>query len=145
MLPEHANPLGNVHGGALMKLVDEAGAICAMRHARRACVTVAVDSMAFYSPVRVGELVTCSARVHYVGRTSIEVGVNVRAENVLSGDVTHTNSARVVYVALDDRGQPASVPGLVLETDDERRRFEAARQRHEEAREQRQQATPSRP
>jgi len=134
MLPEHANPLGNVHGGAIMKMVDEAGAICAMRHARRACVTVAVDSITFYSPVRVGELVTCSARVHYVGRTSIEVGVRVRAENPLTGDVSHTNSARLVYVALDDRGKPAPVPGLTLETDGQRRRWEAARLRHEEAR-----------
>jgi uncharacterized protein (TIGR00369 family) len=134
MLPEHANPLGNVHGGAVMKMIDEAGAICAMRHARRPCVTVTVDSMTFYSPVRVGEVVTCNARVHYVGQTSMEVGVRVRAENPLTGDVTHTNSARLVYVALDDQGRPTSVPRLRLESEDERRRWQAARQRHEQAR-----------
>jgi uncharacterized protein (TIGR00369 family) len=134
MLPEHANPLGNVHGGAVMKLIDEAGAICAMRHARRPCVTVTVDSMTFYSPVRVGEVVTCNARVHYVGETSMEVGVRVRAENPLTGDVTHTNSARLVYVALDDQGRPTQVPGLRLESEDERRRWQAARHRHEQAR-----------
>ena len=142
MLPEHANPLGNVHGGAIMKLIDEAGAICGMRHARRPCVTVTVDSITFYSPVRVGELVTCSARVRYVGETSIEVGVRVRAENPMTGDVTHTNSARLVYVALDEHGRPARVPGLVLETDEERRGWEQARERHRRAREMRSQSGP---
>jgi len=145
MLPEHANPLGNVHGGAVMKLIDEAGGICATRHARRPCATVAVDSMAFYSPVRVGNLVTCNARVHYAGKTSIEVGVKVRAEDPLTGEVTHTNSARLVYVALGDDGRPTAVPGLIVQTEDERRRFEAARQRLDEARRQRQSAAPSRP
>jgi len=133
-LPEHANPLGQVHGGTIMRMVDEAGAICAMRHARRPCVTVNVDSMTFDSPVRVGELVSCEASVSYVGETSLEVSVNVRAENPLSGDVTHTNTARLVYVALDDRGRPAKVPALHVETDAERRRWEAAAERHRQAR-----------
>jgi acyl-CoA hydrolase len=136
-LPEHANPLGQVHGGTIMRLVDEAGAICAMRHARRPCVTVMVDSMTFDSPVRVGELVSCEASVDYVGETSLEVSVSVRAENPLSGDVTHTNTARVVYVALDDRGRPAKVPPLHVETEAERERWKAGAERHRRARDDR--------
>src|SRR6478609_9686454 len=100
MIPEHANALGNVHGGVIMKMVDEAGAIAAMRHAQKPCVTIAIDSMIFKQPVHLGDLMTCKARVTHVGRTSIEVLVHVHAENILSGYVTHTNSAYVVYVAL---------------------------------------------
>lgn len=130
--PDQANSLGDVHGGVIMKLVDEAGAISAMKHARNIVVTVAVDSMTFLSPVHVGDLVTLNASVNWVGRTSLEVGVRVEAENVLSGKVTHTNSAYLVYVALDAYGQPTPVPPLLLETDMERRRWDegAARQAH---------------
>ena len=132
MLPEHANALGNVHGGEIMKLVDEAGAIVAMRHARRPCVTIAMDSMTFKQPVHVGQLMVCAARVTYVGRTSIEVQVLVHAENVLTREVTHTNSAYVVYVALGPDGKPATAPPLLLETDEDRRLHAEgeARQRH---------------
>src|SRR5712692_4182666 len=105
-LPADANPLGNVHGGIIMKMVDEAGGLCAIRHARRAVVTVAIDSMTFLSPVRVGNLLTMHASVNWVGKSSIEVGVRVEAENPLTGDITHTNSAYAVYVALDDSGRP---------------------------------------
>jgi len=136
MLPEFANALGNVHGGTIMKLVDEAGAICAMRHAQRPCVTIAIDSMTFRQPVHVGELLVCDARVTYVGRTSIEVGVQVHAEKIIAGETTHTNSAFLVYVALGDDGRPAEVPRIVLESDEERKLFEegAERQRHRLAR-----------
>ncbi len=129
MMPEHANPLGNVHGGIIMKLVDEAGGLCAMRHAQRPAVTIAIDSMTFHSPVHVGDLVMLSASVNYVGRTSMEVGVRVVAENPITGEQTHTNSAYLVYVALDERGKPTAVPRLVLETDEERRRWNAAKER----------------
>jgi uncharacterized protein (TIGR00369 family) len=88
MLPEHANALGNVHGGVIMRMVDEAGAICAMRHARIACVTIAIDSMTFRQPVHLGDLLVCAATVTWVGRTSIEVGVTVHAENPVSPDRT---------------------------------------------------------
>jgi len=132
MLPEHANPLGNVHGGIIMKLVDEAGGLCAMRHAQHPAVTIAIDSMTFYSPVHVGNLVTLKASIHCVGNTSIEVGVKVTAENPITGEQTHTNSARLVYVALDDDGRPAKVPGLILETEVERRRWEEAKSRQTE-------------
>ncbi len=129
MMPEHANPLGNVHGGIIMKFVDEAGGLCAMRHAQRPSVTIAIDSMTFHSPVHVGDLVMFYARVNYVGRTSMEVGVRVVAENPITGEQTHTNSAFLVYVALDETGNPTKVPRLVLETEEERRRWEAAQAR----------------
>ncbi len=132
MNPDLANALGNVHGGEIMKLVDEAGGFAAMKHARNVAVTVAMDSMTFLSPVHVGALLTLNASVNWVGRTSMEVGVRVEAENVVTGQVTHTNSAYLVYVALDQYGQATPVPPLLVETDQERRRWEqaAARQAH---------------
>lgn len=121
MLPEHANALGNVHGGLIMKLVDEAGAVAAMRHAQRQCVTIAIDSMTFDKPVHLGELLVCDAKVTYVGRTSVEVSVRVHAEHLITGVTTHTNSAHLVYVALDDAGRPCEVPRLQLVTDADHR------------------------
>lgn len=129
MLPEHANPLGVVHGGVVMKAVDEAGAICAMRHARRTCVTVCVDSMQFHSPVHVGQLLRCQARVTWTGRTSVEVRVNVEAEDIIAGKVTQTNSAYVVYVAIDEPGHPTPVTPLQVIDEEDRRLWEAASER----------------
>jgi uncharacterized protein (TIGR00369 family) len=123
MLPTDANTHGNVHGGVIMKLVDDAGAIVATRHSRSIVVTVAVDSMTFLSPVYVGNLVTLTAALSYVGRSSMEVEVLVEAEDPLTGDKTHTNTAYVVYVALDDSGEPREVPPLVAETEEERQRI----------------------
>ncbi|MGB8646286.1 MAG: acyl-CoA thioesterase [Anaerolineae bacterium] len=136
MNPADANALGDVHGGHIMKLVDEAGGICAIRHSRRPTVTVTMDSMTFLSPVRVGDLVTFRASINWIGRTSIEVGVRVEAENIMTGEVTHTNSAYLVYVALDENGRPTPVPPLVLESEAQRRRWEegARRQEHRLAR-----------
>lgn len=134
MNPEHANALGNVHGGVIMKMADEAGAICAMRHAQRQCVTIAMDSMTFRSPVHVGELISLSAHINYVGRTSMEVGVEVTAENPITGVVTHTNSAHLVYVALDDDGTPAIVPPVKLETEQEHQSWAEGKQRQERRR-----------
>ncbi len=131
MMPSDANPLGNVHGGQVMKLVDEAGGLAGMRHARRPVVTVAVDSMSFLSPVKVGHLLTLRASVNWVGKTAIEVGVRVEAENPITGEITHTNSAFAVYVALDDDGRPCPVPPLILTTEDEKRRWEEAEARQE--------------
>jgi acyl-CoA hydrolase len=131
MLPEHANTHGNVHGGWIMKLADEAGGLCATRHARRPCVTVAMDSMTFKQPVRVGELLELTAEVTWTGRTAIEVIVNVTAENPLTGGRVATNSAFLVYVALDERGRPTAVPPLLPESDEERARMEQARKRQE--------------
>jgi acyl-CoA hydrolase len=129
MQPEHANIMGNVHGGVLMKIIDEAGGLCATRHARRPTVTVAVDSLRFLSPVHVGDLVTFTAQLNYIGRTSMEVDVHVEAENILTGRHSHTNDAYLVYVALDDSGKPVEVPRLILETDEERRCWELGKQR----------------
>jgi uncharacterized protein (TIGR00369 family) len=123
MLPEHGNALGNVHGGVIMRVVDETGAICAMRHARAPCVTIAIDSMTFRQPVHLGELLVCSASVTWVGRTSIEVGVNVHAENPVTGAISHTNSAFVVYVALGPDGRPTTVPPLALDDEEAKRHF----------------------
>ncbi len=132
MMPEHANPLGNVHGGIIMKMVDEAGGICAMRHAQHPAVTIAMDSMTFYSPVHVGDLVMLKASLNYVGNTSMEVGVKVVAENPITGECTHTNSAYLVYVALGEDGKPTRVPKLILDSDEEKRRWQEAeaRQNH---------------
>lgn len=129
MHPEHANLLGNVHGGWIMKLVDEAGALACMRHAQRKVVTVAIDSMVFQQPIRIGDLIILNAEVSYTGRTSMEAEVHVQAENPITGERTHTNTAYLVYVALDDEGRPTSVPPLLAETEDEIRRMEKAKER----------------
>jgi uncharacterized protein (TIGR00369 family) len=131
MHPEHANLLGNVHGGWIMKLVDEAGALACMRHAQRKVVTVAIDSMVFRQPIRLGDLVVITAEVSYAGRTSMEAEVQVLAENPITGEQTHTNTAYLVYVALDDVGRPTTVPPLKAETEEERQRMENAQERQE--------------
>src|SRR5574341_1444721 len=129
MQPEHANNLGNVHGGWIMKLVDEAGALACMRHAQRRVVTVAIDSFVFRHPIRIGDLVILDAEVTYAGRTSMEAEVQVRAENPITGKQVHTNTAYLVYVALDDSGQPTSVPPLTAETEEEKRKMREAQER----------------
>lgn len=131
MHPEHANLLGNVHGGWIMKLADEAGALSCMRHAQKKVVTVAIDSMTFRQPIRLGDLVVLHAEVTYTGRTSMETTVEVVAENPLTGERTHTNTAYLVYVALDDAGRPASVPSLIAETEEDQQKMEQARSRQE--------------
>lgn len=131
MQPEHANNLGNVHGGWIMKLVDEAGALACMRHAQRRVVTVAIDSMVFRQPIRIGDLVILNAEVTYCGHTSLEAEVEVTAENPVTGERTHTNTAYLVYVALDDHGKPVAVPPLFAETEAEKLRLEQAQKRQE--------------
>ncbi len=129
MQNEHANLSGNVHGGWIMKLCDEAGGLAALRHSQRQVVTVAIDSMTFQEPVRVGELLHLAARLTWVGRSSMEVLVTVEAENPLTGDRVRTNSAYMVYVGLDNRGRPAATPPLECETDEQKQRMEAGAQR----------------
>ncbi len=129
MQPEYANNLGNVHGGWIMKLVDEAGALACMRHAQRRVVTVAIDSMVFRSPIKIGDLVILNAEVDYAGHTSMEAEVQVVSEDPISGVRTHTNTAYLVYVALDNQGKPVPVPALLAETEDEKRRMAAAKER----------------
>lgn len=131
MQPQHANNLGNVHGGAIMRLVDEAGALACMRHAQRRVVTVSIDQMTFREPIRLGDLVILTAEVSYVGRTSMEAEVQVVSENPITGERTHTNTAYLVYVALDESGNPVPVPDLIPETQAQRERLEAGRARQE--------------
>ncbi|MBN8583187.1 MAG: acyl-CoA thioesterase [Anaerolineae bacterium] len=131
MQPEHANHHGNVHGGWIMKLVDEAGALACMRHAQTRVVTVAVDSLVFREPIKIGDLVTLTAEVTYTGRTSMEAEVQVIAENPITGERTHTNTAYLVYVGLDDNNHPTTIPQLILETDEDKARYEQAKLRQQ--------------
>jgi acyl-CoA hydrolase len=127
MMPEDANPWGYVHGGTIMKMVDEAAGSAAIRHTRRRVSTAAIDYMSFLHPVQIGDLLTIRASVNDVGRTSMEVGVRVEAENMLTGEVTYTSSCYIVMVALDDDGNPCAVPPVVAETPIEKRRMAAAK------------------
>lgn len=129
MEPPDANSWGNVHGGVIMRLVDEAGGAVAIRHSRRQAVTVAIDRMTFKQPVHIGDLLTIRACMTYTGRTSMEVQAEIEAENMRTGEIRAAGTCYLVYVALDDRGQPAPVPPLLVRTDDERARWHAAEQR----------------
>lgn len=129
MQPEHANSQGNVHGGWIMKLADEAGALTATRHAGHRTVTVAIDQMVFRHPIHIGDLVLFNAEITYAGRTSMEVEVRVTAENPITGTRIETNAAYFVYVAIDEQGRPTQIPGLVAETPEEQARLEEARAR----------------
>ena len=129
MMPNHANNMGNVFGGVILSLVDRAAAVAATRHARKPCVTVSVDQVDFREPIFLGELVTARASVNYTGRTSMEVGVRIEAENLLTGERRHTNSCYVTYVAVDGNGRPTEVPPIKPETDEEKKRYAAAEKR----------------
>src|SRR5207248_11607948 len=126
-----ANNVGNVHGGTIMKLVDTAAGLAAVKHCRGLAVTAAMDEMVFLDPVYVGDLVTFKAMVNDVGRTSMEVGVRVEAENIVTGRKVHTSSAYLVYVALDRSGKPRPVPPVIVEDEDQRRRQVEAKLRRE--------------
>jgi acyl-CoA hydrolase len=132
VLPNDANPLGNILGGKVMHLMDVAAAIVASRHARRPVVTVSVDGIEFHHPVKVGHVVHLTARVNHTGTTSMEVGVRVESENPLTGERLHTSSAFLTFVALDDHGRPTSVPPLEPKTASERRLFAEAAARRDE-------------
>lgn len=129
MMPDDANPWGYVHGGTIMKMVDEAAGSAAIRHTRRRVSTAAIDYMSFLHPVQIGDLVTIKAAVNDVGHTSMEVGVRVEAENMLTGETKYTSSCYLVMVALDDEGSPCAVPPVIAETPDEKRRMAAAQLR----------------
>lgn len=129
MLPQDANPAGNIHGGVIMKLIDTAAAVVASRHAQCNTVTASIDSMSFHNPVYIGDLLILKAGINMVGRSSMEIGVRVEAEDYIRGIVRHTASAYLTFVALDEDGDPATVPGLRLESDDDRRRNREAEQR----------------
>lgn len=142
MQPPDANPRGNVHGGAIMRMVDEAGGAVAMRHSRHQCVTVAMDSMTFKEPVYIGDLLTVRARLTFVGRTSMEVEALIEAEDLRTGTVRHAGTSYVVYVALDDLSHPIAVPPLILESAEEQARWDAAAERRQRRMSQQEKATP---
>ena len=131
MTPQDVNSAGNVHGGAIMKLIDTAGGAVATRHVRGNAVTASVDRLDFHYPVFVGDLVTLKASLNLVGRTSMEIGVRVESENLKTGTIQHTASAYLTYVALGRDGKPMPVPQILLETDDEKRRNNQAQARRE--------------
>ena len=131
MNPQDANPAGNVHGGVIMKLIDTAGGAAAMRHARSNVVTASIDRLDFHNPVFVGDLVTLKASLNLVGRTSMEVGVRVESENLVTGEVRHTASAYLTFVSLDASGRPNELPPLAFETEEELRRNREAQARRQ--------------
>jgi acyl-CoA hydrolase len=137
MLPVDANLAGNVHGGSIMKLIDTAAGIAALRHCRTNVVTASMDRLDFHGPVFVGELVILRASINYAGKTSMEVGVRVEAENLLTGEVRHTNSAYLTMVAMGKNRRPIKVPKIMPKTQDERRRFDEGKIRAQRRKEMR--------
>lgn len=131
MEPHDANPAGNVHGGVIMKLIDTAAGVVAIRHARRLAVTASLDRLDFHHPVFVGDVLILSASLNMVGKTSMEVGVRVEAENVITGKVRHTASAYLTFVALGEDRRPTQVPPLILEGPKEERRNREAQARRQ--------------
>jgi len=131
MRPPDLNIAGNVHGGTIMKMIDTAAGVAAIRHARVNCVTASIDRLDFHYPAYSGDLITCKASINLVGRTSMEIGVRVETENLFTGEVHHTASAYLTYVALDKSGRPALVPPLILSTDEEQRRNREAQARRD--------------
>ena len=134
MLPQHANIAGTVYGGTILALADGVAYVCASRHAGPHCVTVAVDRVDFREPIRVGELVTCLASVNYVGKTSMEIGIKIFAEDLKTGRKRDTNSCYFTMVCLDEKGRPHEVPRLIPETPVELRRFKEGEKRCQLAR-----------
>jgi acyl-CoA hydrolase len=130
-LPIYTNPLGHLLGGRVMHLVDMAAALAALRHARTNVVTVSMDYMDFRHPIQVGQLIVLRSSVNRVFRTSMEVGVKVLVEDLKTGEVRHTSSAYLTFVALDDAGNPREAPPVIPETAEERQRYEDAGQRRE--------------
>ncbi|HJU65078.1 MAG TPA: acyl-CoA thioesterase, partial [Gemmatimonadaceae bacterium] len=129
MMPQHANNLGHVFGGVILSMMDRTAAVAAIRHARQNCVTVSVDRVDFREPIHLGDLVVMKASVNYAGRSSMEVGVRVEAENLVAGGRRHTNSCYLTFVAIDRDGRPVEVPELIPETEVEHRRYQAAQER----------------
>ncbi len=134
VMPHMQNILGDLFGGHLLSMVDQAAAVAAIRHAGGPAVTASFDRVDFRERIKLGALVTCSATVDYVGNSSMDVSVEVHAENVATGERRHTHTARVVFVAIDDTGKPRRVPRLVPETPEERERYERARMARAERR-----------
>jgi len=134
VMPHMQNVLGDLFGGTLMSLVDQAAAVAAIRHAGGPAVTASIDRVDFRERIPVGSLVSCLATVDFVGNSSMDITVEVYADTVSTGERRHTHTAHVVFVAIDEAGKPKRVPRLVAETPEERARFEQAREHREQAR-----------
>lgn len=141
LLPEDANPVGNIHGGVIMKHIDSAAGVAAFRHARRNVVTASIDRLDFIHPAFVGNLLMLKASVNLAGRTSMEVGVRAETEDLLSGDIQHVASAYLTFVALDETGHPTPIPELLLEDEQQQRRHRMARARRKSRLAEKQQET----
>ncbi|HEU5220374.1 MAG TPA: acyl-CoA thioesterase [Gemmatimonadales bacterium] len=131
VMPHMQNVLGDLFGGHLAALVDQCAAVAAIRHAGGPAVTKSIDRLDFHQPIPVGALVTCRSTVDFVGNSSMDITVHVYSETVSTGEMLHTHTARVVFVAIDGHRRPTRVPRLIAETGEERSRYEAARVRHE--------------
>ncbi|WP_299154975.1 acyl-CoA thioesterase [uncultured Christiangramia sp.] len=131
MLPSHSNFNGKIHGGYILSLLDQIAFACASKHSRAYCVTASVDTVDFLKPIEIGELVTMKASVNYVGRSSMVIGIRVESENIQTGAIKHCNSSYFTMVAKDKEGNSIEVPGLVLKSDDEIRRFAKSIKRKE--------------
>lgn len=129
MMPQHANNLGHVFGGVILSMMDRTAAVAAIRHARTTCVTASIDRVDFREPIHLGDLVIMKASVNFVGTTSMEIGVRVEAEDLLSGKRRHTNSCYLTFVAVDRNGRPVPIPALSAQNPDEKRRSQAAQDR----------------
>jgi uncharacterized protein (TIGR00369 family) len=123
MLPSHSNFNGKIHGGYVLSLLDQIAFACASKHSGEYCVTASVDTVDFLRPIDIGELITMKASVNYVGNTSMVIGIRVEAENIQTGDVKHCNSSYITMVAKDKNGDSVKIPGLILEDENEKRRF----------------------
>jgi acyl-CoA hydrolase len=139
MMPGDANNLGHVFGGVVLAMMDSTAAVTAIRHARAACVTASIDRVDFREPIHLGDLVVMKTSVNYVGRTSMEIGVRVEAEDLQTGRRRHTNSCYLTFVAVDRNGRPLEVPDLKPETAEEKRRYQAAVERRRRRLEERKQ------
>ena len=134
MRPNDANHLGNVHGGNILKLMDEAAYVCCAKHCQCSCVTVSFDKVEFLKPIHVSDLVTVHARLTFVGKSSMEVEIQVEAMNPQTGVSHKTHSSFVTFVAIDKKGKPVRVPALICETKEEKARFLEGKKRYEERR-----------
>ena len=131
MLPSHSNFNGKIHGGYVLSLMDQIAFACASKHSGVYCVTASVDTVDFLKPIEIGELITMKASVNYVGRSSMVIGIRVEAENIQTGECKHCNSSHFTMVAKDDQGKSFEVPGLILKSNEDIRRFAKSIKRSE--------------
>jgi len=129
MQPHEANPAGTIHGGVVMKYIDNTAAVVAFRHARKNAVTASIDRLDFFCPTHIGNLLILKASLNMAGKSSMEIGVRVETEDMMTGEVKHVSSAYLTFVAIDEEGNPSEIPSLKLENDDDTRRNREAKER----------------